>query len=157
MFWSRLKITANRSRLDQSYVIKKLGENYKLEATPLWKFSHLILGLKKWFVSSVYYWSSYWHCLGHHINNSDRKKQMALEFLMDSAAVCSFDKNAKVIHDKKKICCIWSLIIFHFLPGNCWIQISIHWIIAKGVLCKFYADITEKRANIEYVFVAIEN
>ena len=80
MFWSRLKITANRSRMDQSYVIKKLGENYKLEATPLWKFSHLILGLKKLFIFAVSYWSSYWYSLGHHINISDRRNQMALEF-----------------------------------------------------------------------------
>ena len=103
MFWSRLKITANRSRMDQSYVIKKLGENYKLEATPRWKFSHLILGLKKLFIFAVSYWSSYWYSLGHHINISDRRNQMALEFFMDSAAVCSSDKNAKVICDKKNL------------------------------------------------------
>ena len=62
------------------------------------------------------YWSSYWHCLGHHINNSDRKKQMALEFLMDSAAVCSFDKNAKVIHDKKNLL----HLIFDNFPFLAW-------------------------------------
>ena len=28
---------------------------------------------------------------------------MAMEFFMDSAAVCSSDKNAKVIRDKKKL------------------------------------------------------
>ena len=51
---------------------------------------------------------------------------MALEFFMDSIAVCSSDKNAKLICDKN--CCI-----------------------AKGILCKSYADVTEKMANIEYV------
>ena len=38
--------------------------------------------------------------------------------------------------------------LFSFLAW--WIQISIHRIIAKGA-------VTEKRANIEYVLVAIEN
>ena len=59
--------------------------------------------------------------IGHHtdivsVNNSDRKKQMALEFLMDSAAVCSFDKNAKVIHDKKNLL----HLIFDNFPFLAW-------------------------------------
>ena len=71
---------------------------------------------------------------------------MAMEFFMDSDAVCSSDKNAKVRCDKKMFHLIFNL--FSFLAW--WIQISIHRIIAKGA-------VTEKRANIEYVLVAIEN
>ena len=115
MFWSRLKITANRSRMDQSYVIKKLGENYKLEATPLWKFSHLILGLKKLFIFAVSYWSSYWYSLGHQINNSDRRNQMALEFFMDSAAVCSSDKCKSYSWQKQML-----HLIFDNFSTSCW-------------------------------------
>ena len=45
-----IEITANGSRMDQSCVIQKISREL---TTPLWKFSHLILGLKKWFVSAV--------------------------------------------------------------------------------------------------------